>query len=325
MPRISTPQKSQLTSVDGFLTSILGKSAGRYAFICGTPPAGINIGDVFDWDGGSAVLNTTYAKLPPSLFCVADNESYSKASSTWASDAALIVLGVVTSQAALVGKPAGIYATNAAFGVASKGDIVYHPGGSSSCMPYLLYNDIKDSFYMLGETYTKYQGGWRNAVGPATYTETLVITATGGVSPGIGASPAQNYINLVDDGSGWCTVTGALKMSAAGAAGSGTYLINLPGGQKFDTAFHPLNTQTSNLSGGGEIHKVIPGSAGVIGWVDGTSIHKLEVVPHTQTQFKLSASHVIAGASLYYYFQGSTFYQMSAACFFQFSFRFKKA
>lgn len=326
MPRI-LPTPKTLSSIDGFLTSITGKSAGRYAFICGTPPTGINIGDVFDWDGSSAVLNTPYAKLPPSLFSISENESYSKASSTWSSDATLNVLGVVASQAELAGKAAGIYAANAAFGVTAKGDIVYYPGGGASCKPYLLYGDTRSIFYTsTGETYAKFSGGWLLVAASkmATYTEKLSLSSTGVVSPTKGTTTVD-YLSLVDDGSGWCNLTGALNQITAGTAGDGTLLVNVPAtwSGSIDPTFHPYSNQTNTLSGAGEVFRIIPGSWGTVSRSDGAA-QTLMVVPHGPRQVKLMGAFGISAGPAFWNYLDWDYFQLSGIVQFQFSCRFKK-
>lgn len=138
MPKTSSSAKT-LTSINAFVTSS-PSTPGLYAYLCAAP-TGISVGDVFRWDGSNAVLHTAYSKLPATLFSISENESYAKASGTWASESTLTVIDLVASQAALAGKQAGFYAATAAFGTVSKGDIVYYAGGGAACTTYIFYND----------------------------------------------------------------------------------------------------------------------------------------------------------------------------------------
>lgn len=83
---------------------------------------------------------------------------------------------------------------------------------------------------------------------PLTLTEPLTFTAFT-TNPVKGASRLRDYINAVDDGSGFVTLDFAYCQQSAGTAGSGGLILKLPGELAFDTAFHPLNP-AANTAGG---------------------------------------------------------------------------
>lgn len=241
MPKTSSSAKT-LTSINAFVTSS-PSTPGLYAYLCAAP-TGISVGDVFRWDGSNAVLHTAYSKLPATLFSISENESYAKASGTWASESTLTVIDLVASQAALAGKQAGFYAATAAFGTVSKGDIVYYAGGGAACTTYIFYNDASESLCTSsGETLAKFSGGWvaLSTKSVVTYSEPLTISAFSG-TPTKGATRLSDYIDAVDDGSGWVHVDLAYSQSTAGTGGISPLVLKIPGGLKFNATKHPTQS-----------------------------------------------------------------------------------
>jgi hypothetical protein len=120
---------------------------------------------------------------------------------------------------------------------------------------------------------------------PKSFTETLTIGATT-TAPTKGATKAVDYINLVDDNSGWCQVSMMYRHTSAGTAGSGDYLFSLPAGYKFDTTIHPGYTfvgQNSAADPGMVSH--IPGSRGEVN--DSATGCYFLVVVYDATRFRL--------------------------------------
>lgn len=451
MPQISSVKKAVI-EVDAFVTSMTNASPGMYCMICGTPPVGISIGDVFLWNGAAAALHTPFGALPPFLVDSA-NTPWQKVYSTWV-PVNLYVKGVVASQLELSGKFAGFYAITKSFGGLTVGEIGYWNG--ATLVPYLEYLDAPAVITALsGESYVKYLGSWvvvsgapaaefgqvltiangqtsattsftdiagsaftlpssgvwhvnydvyvtaasaalviltdmdNNIVGRSesevngsgvaaqsgieittsgvaqfklrfcsrtagstavvrndatassrvswskisgfvasksvqTFTDKTLITATGGIHPVKGPS-SVDYISLVDDGSGWCSVTQVLNMTGAGTAGSGTYEYSLPAlwiGE-IDPVFHPFNTQLASLNGAGEVHKVFPGSSGLISNAGGSS-QQAHAIPSGPRKFKIMGGFGISSGLSYWFYQSSVYFQLSGAMHQQVSFRFKK-
>ncbi len=149
--------------------------------------------------------------------------------------------------------------------------------------------------------------------------------SSNGSTPNSAPSATVNYIDLVDDGSGWCEVTGQyIASNLFGTTdGSGTYFISLPSGYAFDTNYHPINTQLSNLSGSQELRTLISGSHVRMINLSG-SYGEGFVVPHSATKFKVMTGWYGYNA-VSFAFVRSDYFQMTTLSSFQFSFRFKKA
>jgi len=156
--------------------------------------------------------------------------------------------------------------------------------------------------------------------GSINVTEALTIGATT-TAPTKATTRVQDFIQLTDDGSGWCHVEAsyfAASPSGAGS-GSGNYLYTLPGGYQFDTTIHPTNTQLTTLSGWEQVNKMI-GATGIVSQ-EGNSSFNNYVVPYSSTQFR-----IIAHSPSQYAYLGSSYYLMTVANNqFRLSFRFKKA
>lgn len=163
------------------------------------------------------------------------------------------------------------------------------------------------------------------AASTSTYTNPLVLSSAGIVNPTKG-STTVDYMSLVDDGSGWCTVSGALNQTTAGTAGDGTLLVNLPTSWSgsIDPTFHPYSNQTNVLSGVNEVFKIIPGSWGTVSRNDGAA-QTLMVIPHGPRQVKLLGAFAISGGPAFWNYLDWDYFQLSGIIQFQFSFRFKKA
>jgi len=156
--------------------------------------------------------------------------------------------------------------------------------------------------------------------GSINVTEALTIGATT-TAPTKATTRVQDFIQLTDDGSGWCRVEASyFAASPSGAAGgSGNYLYTLPGGYQFDTTIHPTNTQLTTLSGWEQVNKMI-GATGIVSQ-EGNSSFNNYVVPYSSTQFR-----IIAHSPSQYAYLGSSYYLMTVANNqFRLSFRFKKA
>jgi len=156
--------------------------------------------------------------------------------------------------------------------------------------------------------------------GPVTVTELLTIGATT-TAPTKATTTNQDFITIIDDGSGWCNVELSYYASntSGAAAGNGTYLYDLPGSYEFNTTTHPLNIQTINMSGAEELNKAI-GATGIVSQDNNTSFTNF-IVPHSATQFKIMANSPDSlnyiGSSYYVITEGNTQFRLS--------FRFKKA
>jgi hypothetical protein len=189
------------------------------------------------------------------------------------------------------------------------------------------------SFYLSGA------GTW-GIPGPESVTSNILFSASGS-APTKATVREADWITLQDDKTGWCTVQFqyvATNQSGA-ASGSGVYYISLPGGYRFDTAFHRTDNTTVTQANSQMITKVIPGSTGFISWgtdapnTSGLPVAStLAIIPVTSTSFKLVTPVIIqpsgtpVGASNwsivnsgYYALNGVANYVMSA------SFRFKKS
>lgn len=101
-----------------------------------------------------------------------------------------------------------------------------------------------------GESFVRWEkrSGFTPVLPVLTYREPLTFTGFT-TNPVKGASRLRDYINAVDDGSGFVTLDFAYCQQSAGTAGSGGLILKLPGALAFDTAFHPLNP-AANTAGG---------------------------------------------------------------------------
>lgn len=114
----------------------------------------------------------------------------------------------------------------------------------------------------------------------------------------------KDTITLIDDGSGWCNVDMELIFANAGTgatAGSGVYLITLPGGYKFDLTRHPANTSTTPGTQLPVIEttKYLPAGTGLVTTASLDLVQDATAIPHNATQFKLivRSTAIAAGAS----------------------------
>jgi len=150
--------------------------------------------------------------------------------------------------------------------------------------------------------------------------EPLTIGATI-MAPTKATTKVQDFIQLTDDGSGWCQVEASyFAADTAGAeAGNGTYLFTLPGSYQFDTTTHPTNTQSNVLSGWEQVNKMI-GATGIVSQDDYSSFNNY-VVPYSSTQFR-----IIAHSPTQFTYIGNSYYSLTVANNqFRLSFRFRKA
>jgi len=184
---------------------------------------------------------------------------------------------------------------------------------------------IDGTSYLIAGTRMTITTGSNGAVtvshsGSINVTEALTIGATT-TAPTKATTRVQDFIQLTDDGSGWCHVEASYFASnAAGAvAGNGNYLYTLPGGYQFNTTTHPTNTQINTMVGMAEVNKMI-GATGIVSQ-EGNSSFNNYVVPYSSTQFR-----IIAHTPTQYAYLGNSYYVMTAANNqFRISFRFRKA
>lgn len=187
-------------------------------------------------------------------------------------------------------------------------------------------------------------GGSTYSAAPRSYAKIIQLTAAMAQSPVVIETPITltatttnptkattrefDYIRITDDGSGWCTCDMRYYASnGAGAnVGSGTNLIALPGGYKFDTSVHQLNTQTVHVDGWFELTKILPSSQGIIyqgGNPEPTS--RCVAIPHSATQFKVMTELTLnAGISAWYFWASNLWALTINGTSVQVSFRFKK-
>jgi hypothetical protein len=120
---------------------------------------------------------------------------------------------------------------------------------------------------------------------PKSFTEAITIGATT-TAPTKGATRVQDYINLVDDNSGWCQVSMMYRHTSAGGAGTGDYLYTLPAGYTFDSTYHPGYTVVGqNAAAGPGLESHIPGGRGEI---NNTNVGTyFLVVVYDATRFRL--------------------------------------
>lgn len=222
---------------------------GYYIQIFGVPPTGISLNDIFRWDGGVANLVRSYTLAPPSV-SVNNGSTYLKLGGTWCADS-LQVSGVLTTPPT-AGNVAGLYAQTAGTVTGyALGDIFYWSG--SAVTKYLSYVDAPSTITLPNNsTYAKNPSGIWLALAPATgvmsYNEPLTLTGFT-TNPVKGATRLRDYINAVDDGSGWVAVDFAYCQQSVGTAGSGGLIIKLPAALTFDTKLHPLNPAASTSNG----------------------------------------------------------------------------
>lgn len=186
-------------------------------------------------------------------------------------------------------------------------------------------------------------GGSTNSGAPRSYAKVIQLTASMAHSPIVVESPITltattanptkattrelDYIRITDDGSGICACDMRYYASnAAGAnVGSGTNLIEFPGGYKFDTIAHPPNVQTGNLSGWFELTKILPSSQGIIYQGNTEPTSRCVAIPHSATQFKVMTEFGLNGGISAWYFWASNLWAISInGTSVQLSFRFKK-
>jgi len=184
---------------------------------------------------------------------------------------------------------------------------------------------VNGTSYLIAGTRMTITTGSNGAVtvshsGSINVTEALTIGATT-TAPSKATTKVQDFIQLTDDGSGWCRVEASYFASntAGATAGSGTYLYTLPGGYQFNTTIHPTNTQLNNLSGWEQVNKMI-GATGIVSQEGNASFNNY-VVPYSSTQFR-----IIAQSPAAYSYLGNSYYVMTAPNNqFRLSFRFRKA
>ena len=141
-------------------------------------------------------------------------------------------------------------------------------------------------------------GGFLPVTQVKSFTEPITITATT-TNPTKATVALADYINIVDDGSGWCTVTMSYRhTSSVGAvSGSGQYIFKLPAGYKFDTNVHPIyNVVTQSLPTFPIVAQIIPGS---FGFVTGRGANQqIHALAYSEDQFRLVTGIGLQGDGL---------------------------
>ena len=169
---------------------------------------------------------------------------------------------------------------------------------------------------------------WKRIGNPSVITVTEQLTIIGTSANPSKGTAVIDYINLVDDGSGWCTVSLNFVQTAGGSPGSGDYLIKLPGGYSFDTSVHIPNSIVGDPGSNASEKKAwIPGSTGLLG--NNSSTLNSRVAIYSAFYFK-----IISGSEQIYssptairtpWSSSSLSYPLdSGTAFAQVSFRFKK-
>jgi hypothetical protein len=113
----------------------------------------------------------------------------------------------------------------------------------------------------------------------------LTINATT-AAPTKATTKTTDWINVVDEGNGWCTCQFSYShtSSAGSADGLGSYLFTLPAGFQMDSTYHPFNTAAS-FATQGNVYTIIPGSKAAVSGdtFQGESV----IVPYNSTSFRM--------------------------------------
>ena len=154
--------------------------------------------------------------------------------------------------------------------------------------------NIGDLWYEsdVGELNIYYSNTWVQAnpasssILPSSISGPTILSAIT-TAPTKATTTITDYINLVDDGTGWCTVNFSYSHAVAtgSANGSGSYLWGLPGGYQFSSTYHPYNTDASINVNGYASRTILPGSSGFVSSAgfQGTTV----MVPYNATQFRI--------------------------------------
>lgn len=158
---------------------------------------------------------------------------------------------------------------------------------------------------------------------PIVVTEPVTIGATP-TPPTKPTAPTIDYVTVIDDGSGWCSLQMQLsaEMAMTGALpGNGIYLFQLPGGYKFDLSVHPGNANSStSIQGAIEVSRMIPGSKGFVARSD-SSYSDLVASTWDATRFVLWKTLGSWEKVMSSWYQLSTAYNSLS---YQMAFKFKK-
>ena len=172
-------------------------------------------------------------------------------------------------------------------------------------------------------------GGFLPVTQVKSFTEPVTITATT-TNPIKATVALSDYINIVDDGSGWCTVTMSYRhaSSLGSTAGNGQYIFKLPAGYKFDNTVHPVyNVDVTAIPTFPILAQIIPGSFGLVtGRGANQQVHALA---YSDNQFRLVTGVGLQGAGLTVNeFIRSNYFQMTIGAnndmSYNISFQFKK-
>lgn len=198
--------------------------------------------------------------------------------------------------------PAGIYAMIAGTlpaGISALGDLFYWSGSAAD--PYCVYADAPDVIDVLGITYYRAPAPayWSKiaSAAPATYTSQIIFDVTGAASPTKPTATTRDYISVVDDGSGWCSVSMdfAWENAAGATPGAGIYLPKLPlGAPPMDLNYHkPVTGAATGLNNFIEVGRAIPGSNGLLSRSDGAA-RMLAAYAYDSTHFFMTPTAAYA-------------------------------
>jgi len=117
-------------------------------------------------------------------------------------------------------------------------------------------------------------------------------------APTIGTVAQNSYYYRQLGPKTWACKLVYQEITAAGAPGSGDYLITLPGGLQFDTsqADQGFNTSSVGSSAYGLWNTVLAVSHGSI--TNNANGHILRVIPYNATQFRIVCAGVIGNGGL---------------------------
>lgn len=170
-----------------------------------------------------------------------------------------------------------------------------------------------------GATWSRIPTGAASSIASAV---TITGTTT---NPTKGATRVVDSINVIDDGSGWCDLVMNYHQSTAGTAGSGDYLVTLPAGYTFDTAFHGARAVTGDPVLNSP-WAWIPGARGKLFSPGANVMQSAHAMVWDATRFR-----VLLGAEGLYSSHGAIrspwspgLFTMSDGCGVQIAFRFKK-
>lgn len=176
--------------------------------------------------------------------------------------------------------PAGVYSMIAGTlpaNVPALGDFFYWSGSAADF--YCAYADAPDVIDVLGVTYYRAPAPvyWSKLItsAPVVYSGPIVFDVTGTTKPTKPNTTTRDYISVIDDASGFCSLVMDFAWEDATGAlpGLGIYLPRLPAGApSFDLNYHkPVTGSGTGLANFIEVGRAIPGSYGLISRSDGAA------------------------------------------------------